>query len=112
VTIDRDQQAPESGGSECLDVLGQEPAVGDQPALDTGLRCRPCQRHNMWMNERLAPLEGHIADTATAQDRQSPRELGEIDVAARTGEVLVAGETTEIARGITHISDGNIADRG
>src|SRR5215470_18853004 len=69
VTVNRNQQAPESGGREWLDVLGQEPAIGDQPALDTGLRCRHHQLENMWMNEWLAALECHIADAAAAQDR-------------------------------------------
>jgi len=112
VTIDRNEQALEATGRECLDMLGQEPAVGDQPALDTGLRCGLYQRNNIRMNERLAPLECHVANPAPAQDRQSPREPGEIDVAAWTREVLVAGKPTEVARGIAYISYGNIADRG
>jgi hypothetical protein len=64
------------------------------------------------MNERLTSLECHVANPAAAQDRQSSREPGEIDVAACTHEILVAGETTEVARGIAHIGYGNIADRG
>src|SRR6185437_6662301 len=39
VAVDRHQQALESSSSERLDVVGQEPAVGDQPALDTCLGC-------------------------------------------------------------------------
>jgi hypothetical protein len=93
-------------------MLGQEPAVGDQPALDTGPDRRLHQRNNVWMDQRLAPLECHVPNPAAAQDWQSPRELGEIDISAWSSEGFVARETTEIARGITYIRDGNIADRG
>ena len=33
-------------------------------------------------------------------------------MAARTGEVLIAGKSAKIARGIAKIGHGNIADRG
>src|ERR1700758_567748 len=100
VTVDRNEQALEAGGRECLYMVGEEPAVGDQPAFDTALGCRLDQRHNLWMNERLTALECHVANAAPAHDRYSPREPGEINVAAWTREVLVACETAEIARGI------------
>src|SRR5215469_11004349 len=112
VTIDRNQQPLEAGRRERLDALGQEPAVSDQPALDTGRGCCPYQRNNFRMNERLTPLERHVANAAATQDGQSPREPGEIEVAAWPREVLVAGEITEVACSIAHVGDGNIADRG
>ena len=93
-------------------MVGQEPAVGDQPALNPGPRSRPHQPDNIRVNERLASLEGHVTNPAAAQDRQSPRESLEIEVAAWTCEVLVAREATEIARGIAQVGHRNVADRG
>src|ERR1700741_3953604 len=69
VTIDRDEKPLEAGGGKGSYILRQEPPVRDQPALNAGPGCRLYQPNNIRMNERLAPLKGHVANSAAAQNR-------------------------------------------
>jgi hypothetical protein len=53
------------------------------------------------MNQRLAALQGQIADAASPEDRQDAGERVAIEISRWPDQSLIAGEPAKIARRIT-----------
>src|SRR5579864_2724894 len=83
-------------------------------SIDIRRRFRPAAASClMWRgrNQRLAPLQRHVANPASAQDRQRTRELIRVEIATRACQVLVAREPAEVACGVANVRYRYVTDR-
>jgi hypothetical protein len=63
------------------------------------------------VNQRLAPLQLHVANPASAQDRQRTRGRIRVEIATRACQLLVARGPAEVACGVAKVGYRYVTDR-